>query len=65
MPGPILLYALPPRVLLAGARRDPLLREVGAPAAGGIFVASDRHLARQGIASHKVAMVDPVDAEFA
>jgi hypothetical protein len=66
MPEPIRLYALPPRVPhLAGARCDPLLHELGAPAAGGIFEAADRHLARQAVWAHRAALVDPVDSEAA
>lgn len=62
----IRLYLPPPRVpRLAGARRDPLLHALGAPPAGGIFETTDRHLAREAVWSRKVALVDPVDTEFA
>jgi hypothetical protein len=61
----IRLY-LPPRTRpMAGGRRDPLLDELGAPLAGGIFEAADRHLARQAVWGHRVGLVDPVDGESA
>jgi hypothetical protein len=67
MPEPIRLYALPPRMPpLAGATRvDELLDQLGAPAAGGIFEAADRHLARQAVWAQRAALVDPVEGEGA
>ena len=56
MPG-ILLYA-PPRVFLAGRPRD-FLEELGSPPAGGvIFEATNRYMAMEAIAAHRVALVD-------
>ena len=47
MPDPIRLYVIPPRVpVLAGGRGEPV---VDAPAADGIVLTADRHLARTAL----------------